>query len=87
MFNAFGKTGILLPTVLMTLCLLSCGDVDTVGTPESQEIEAIEEALRAWRTGYETEDIDAYMNVFWADGFRYVSDMGTPDDTTDDVDV
>ena len=85
MFNAFAKTGILLLTVLMTSCILSCGNVGTVGTPESQEIEAIEDALRTWRTGYETEDIDAYMNAFWADGFRYVSDMGTPDDTTDDV--
>ena len=85
MFNAFARTGILLLTVLTASCILSCGEVGTVGTPESQEIEAIEEALRAWRTGYETEDIDAYMSVFWADGFRYVSDMGTPDDTTDDV--
>ena len=85
MFNAFSRTGILLLTVIMTSCILSCGDVGTVGTPGSQEIEAIEDALRAWRSGYETEDIDAYMNVFWADGFRYVSDMGTPDNTTDDV--
>ena len=85
MFNAFSRTGILLLTVIMTSCILSCGDVGTVGTPESQEVEAIEDTLRAWRTGYETEDVDAYMNVFWTDGFRYVSDMGTPDDTTDDV--
>ena len=85
MFNAFARTSILILTVLMASCLLSCGDVGTVGTPESQEIEAIEEALKVWRTGYETEDIDASMNVFWAEGFRYVSDMGTPDDAADDV--
>ena len=85
MFNDFARTGILLFTVLMASCILSCGDVGTVGTPESQEVEAIEDALRVWRIGYETEDIDAYLSVFWADGFRYVSDMGTPDDATDDV--
>ena len=85
MFNTFARTGILLLTALVTSCFLSCGDVETVGTSGSQELEAIEDALRAWRTGYETEDIDAYMNVFWADGFRYISDMGTPDDTTDAV--
>lgn len=85
MFNAFARTAILLLTVLLFSCILSCGDVETVGTQESHEIKAIQEALRAWRTGYETEDVDAYMNVFWADGFRYISDMGTPDDTTDDV--
>ena len=85
MFNTFARTGILLLTALVTSCFLSCGDVETVGTSGSQELEAIEDALRAWRTRYETEDIDAYMNVFWADGFRYISDMGTPDDTTDDV--
>ena len=85
MFNAFARTGMLLLTVLMTSCFLSCSDVEKFGEPKSKELAEIEEVLRAWRTGYETEDVDAYINAFWTDGFRYVSDMGTPDDATDDV--
>ena len=85
MLKIFAKAGSLLLTVVVTLSFLSCGDVEKLGAPRSQESLAIEAVLKAWRTGYETEDVDAYINVFWADGFRYVSDMGTPDDTTDDV--
>ena len=84
MYNTFAKAGLLL-AVLMATCFPGCGDVETFDSYESLELKAIEETLKAWRTGYETEDIDAYINVFWADGFRYVSDMGTPDDATDDV--
>lgn len=85
MFRKFANVVCSLLTVVVALSLLSCGDVEKVGAPRSQELAEIEAVLRAWRTGYETEDVDAYINVFWADGFRYVSDMGTPDDTTDDV--
>ena len=85
MFKIFPKAGSLFLTVVVTLSFLGCGDVEKVGAPRSQEFAAIEAVLKAWRTGYETEDVDAYIDVFWADGFRYVSDMGTPDDATDDV--
>ena len=85
MLKIFPKASSLFLTVVVTLSFLSCGDVEKVGAPRSQESGAIEAVLRAWRTGYETEDVDAYIDVFWPDGFRYVSDMGTPDDTTDDV--
>ncbi len=85
MFKIFSKAGSLLLTVAVTLSFLSCGDVEKVGAPRSQELGAIEAVLKAWRTGYETEDVSAYIDVFWADKFRYVSDMGTPDDATDDV--
>ena len=85
MFKIVAKAGSLLLTVVVALSFLSCGDVEKVGAPRSQELGVIEAVLTEWRTGYETEDVDAYINVFWADGFRYVSDMGTPDDATDDV--
>ena len=49
------------------------------------EVSEIQKLLRVWRTAYETEDVDAYINTFWIGEFLYVSDMGTPADTTDDV--
>ena len=52
---------------------------------EYSDTKEIRRLLRRWETSYESENVDAYISVFWADGFRYVSDMGTPDDTTDDV--
>ncbi|MBW2149322.1 MAG: hypothetical protein JRI22_20155 [Deltaproteobacteria bacterium] len=33
------------------------------------------------------ETIDCYISVYWPDSFYYVSDMGTPEDTTDDVEL
>ena len=55
---------------------------------ESSEVHdknEINRLLKVFATSYETEDVDLYISVFWADGFRYVSDMGTPNNTTDDV--
>ncbi|MDE0316175.1 MAG: hypothetical protein OXM61_14840 [Candidatus Poribacteria bacterium] len=46
---------------------------------------AINEVLKRWREGYEIEDIETYMNAYWSQGFRYVSDMGTDGDKTDDL--
>ncbi len=38
-----------------------------------------------WQTGYETRDIEQYMSSIWEDDFFYTSDIGTPDDPSDDV--
>ena len=46
---------------------------------------AINSVLKKWREGYETEDVETYMSAYWSDGFRYVSDMGTDGDKTDDL--
>ena len=55
------------------------------GTSERAIQRAIHQLFRGWVTAYETEHIDTYISVFDANNFNYVSDMGTPDDTTDDV--
>ena len=65
MFKIFAKAGSLLLTVVVALSFLSCGDVEKVGAPRSQELGVIEAVLKEWRSGYETEDVDAYINVFW----------------------
>ena len=85
MFKIFAKAASLSLTILVTLSLLSCGDVDQVGRAQPQELGAINAVLKEWRTAYENEDVDAYINVFWEEGFRYYSDMGTPDDPSDFV--
>jgi hypothetical protein len=82
MQRVFSTTSTLL---LLGLFLFSCGDVDKVDEPQPQELASINEVLKRWREGYENEDVDMYINTFWADGFRYVSDLGTDTDTTDDV--
>ena len=73
-------------TLLLAVCvLLSCANVDQIGPPQDETRTAITAVLKQWCTGYETEDIDAYMSTFWVEGFRYYSDMGTPDDPSDFV--
>ena len=65
--------------------LVGCGDVEKPSEqdPVLSEINAV---LRdRWQKGYMTEDVDLYMSAYWAEGFLYVSDMGTDLDTTDDV--
>ncbi len=46
---------------------------------------AINGVLKRWREGYEIEDIETYMRAYWSQGFRYVGDLGTEDDKTDDL--
>lgn len=58
------------------------------GTSEestNEALVAIFNVLERWREGYETESIEAYMSVFWDQGFRYISDMGSDIDKTDDL--
>ncbi len=54
------------------------------GTLEDARV-AITDVLERWREGYETESIGTYMSAFWDQGFRYVSDLGSDDDKTDDL--
>ena len=82
MLKIFAKIiGLLLVFSLLT----SCGDVSSVTKVQSKELVLINQVLKNWREGYQSEDLDRYMSAFWEDGFLYVSDMGTMDDKTDDV--
>ncbi len=82
MLKVFAKIiGLLLVFSLLT----SCGDVSSVTKVQSKELVFINQVLKSWREGYQSEDLDMYMSAFWEDGFLYVSDMGTKDDKTDDV--
>ena len=82
MLKVFAKiTGLLLVFSLLT----SCGDVSSVTKVQSKELVLINQVLKNWREGYQSEDLDRYMSAFWEDGFLYVSDMGTDADKTDDV--
>ena len=82
MLKIFAKIiGLLLVFSLLT----SCGDVSSVTKEQSKELVLINQVLKNWREGYQSEDLDRYMSAFWEDGFLYVSDMGTMDDKTDDV--
>ena len=82
MLKVFAKIiGLLLVFSLLT----SCGDVGSVTKVQSKELVLINQVLKNWREGYQSEDLDMYMSAFWEDGFLYVSDMGTIDDKTDDV--
>ena len=74
-------TGVLLVFSFLT----SCGDVSSVTKVQSKELVLINQVLKNWREGYQSEDLDMYMSAFWEDGFLYVSDMGTKEDKTDDV--
>ena len=53
MFKIVAKAGSLLLTVVVALSFLSCGDVEKVGAPRSQELGVIEAVLKEWRSGYE----------------------------------
>jgi len=63
----------------------SCGDVEEVQKGQSPDFIALNSVLKdRWQKGYMNEDIDLYMSAYWEDDFYWVSDNGTPDDTTDD---
>ena len=82
MLKVFAKIiGLLLVFSLLT----SCGDVSSVTKVQSKELVLINQVLKNWREGYQSEDLERYMSTFWDDGFLYISDMGTKADETDDV--
>ena len=61
------------------------GEGDEVnGTQQNNEVSEIHELLNRWETSYEAGDIGAYMSILDA-GFTYVADMGTPNNSNDDV--
>ena len=82
MLKVFAK---IIGLLLVFSVLTSCGDVGSVTKVQSKELVLINQVLKNWREGYQSEDLDMYMSAFWEDGFLYVSDMGTIDDKTDDV--
>ena len=82
MLRVFAK---IIGLLLVFSFLTSCGDVGSVTKVQSKELVLINQVLKNWREGYQSEDLDMYMSAFWEDGFLYVSDMGTKADKTDDV--
>jgi ketosteroid isomerase-like protein len=82
MLKEIGKISSVL---VLVAYFLSCGDVDKVNPVLPEDNLAINGVLQRWREGYETEDVDTYMSAYWSQGFRYVSDMGTDGDKTDDL--
>ena len=85
MYKTFAKVSGVLTLLILLVSSMGCGDADKVGDIPTEEIIQISGVLERWREGYETEDVNTYINTFWEDGFLYVSDMGTDGDKTDDV--
>ena len=82
MLRAFAKAAFL--TVFVGF-LVSCGDVEPPNGAEPEVLAKINDVLRKWRDGYQSEDVEMYMSAFWEEGFLYTSDLGTDNDKTDDV--
>jgi len=71
--------------ITFIILLSGCGDVDEI-QDKSPDLIAISNVLKdRWRDGYMNEDVELYISSYWEEGFYYVSDMGTRDDKTDDV--
>ena len=76
---------IIIGFLLLLIGFMGCGDAGKVGQVLPEELLQINKALDRWRQGYETEDVNAYIETFWEEGFLYVSDWGTDGDKTDDL--
>ncbi len=88
MFNLFAKIGcVLIFFVLFYACNtdLSPVEPDKSDIVPPEDVLAINNVIKQWREGYEIEDIETYMSAYWSEGFRYVGDMGTEGDKTDDT--
>ena len=71
---------------LLLIFAIGCGDVDQIEKPQSEDEIAISNVIKQrWQRGYMTEDLELYQSAYWAEGFLYRSDMGTPTDPSDDV--
>lgn len=71
--------------ILAIILISSCGDVDEL-EKQSPDLTKINNVLKEkWQKGYMQEDVELYMSAYWEEGFYYISDMGTPNDTTDDT--
>ena len=78
--------------VLMSFILACSTDLAPVAPEQGnstvvpqEDFSAINNVLKRWREGYEIEDIETYMSAYWSEGFRFVGDMGTEGDKTDDT--
>lgn len=79
--------------IALFVCFIACGDdLKKLDDPEphghtvpTEVFSAINIVMNKWQEGYENEDVETYMGVFWSQGFRYVGDMGTEGDKTDDL--
>ncbi len=88
MCNLFAKIGcLLLLSILFNACNtdLSPVEPDKSDIVPPDDFLAINNVLNRWREGYEIGDIETYMSAYWSEGFRYVGDMGTEGDKTDDT--
>ena len=82
MFRAFAKV---IGFLIILIGFMGCGDAEIANPILPGELLQINKALDRWRQGYETEDVNAYIDTFWEEGFLYVSDWGTDGDKTDDL--
>lgn len=61
-------------------------NIEEKGIDYTREKELIESVIWGrWKKGYETQDVERYMSSIWEDDFFYTSDIGTPNDPSDDV--
>ena len=89
----FKRNFIITGVLAIFMCFIACGDdleklddsdMRGISSPPAEVMSAINDVLNRWQEGYENEDVDTFMGVFWSQGFRYVGDMGTEGDKTDD---
>ena len=68
----------------LSMMITGCGSEDD----EASELETEQEIQRViadrWQQGYVLEDLILYESAYWWEGFHYESDMGTPQDPSDD---
>ena len=65
---------------------MDASDAEGSAVDYDQAQSMIESVIRdRWKKGYETYDIETYMSAIWEDEFFYTTDLGTPDDPSDDA--
>ncbi len=65
---------------------MDASDAEGSAVDYDQAQSMIESVIRdRWKKGYETYDIETYMSAIWEDDFFYTTDLGTPDDPSDDA--
>ena len=87
------RLAIIIGAITLFVYVFGCGDdlkkvedAEPHGhTIPTEVFSAINNVLNQYQEGYENGDVETYMGVFWSQGFRYVADMGTEGDKTDDL--